>query len=187
MSGSTGQRIVRLPQGECYVTRDDEMISTVLGSCVAACMRDPVAGIGGMNHFLLPIANGLPPRTWQESAEGRYGSYAMERLVNEILEGGGRRERLEAKIFGGGCILEGLTDVGAQNARFVKDYLRLEGIGVAAENLGGPSPRRVHFYPRSGRARVKRLLPAELEPLARRERALLSALRRRDRGRVEFF
>jgi chemotaxis protein CheD len=137
-------------QGEHAVSRDPETIfSTVLGSCVSACLHDPVALAGGMNHFLLPGE--------QASRKGReierYGVYLMEVLINDLMKIGARRERLQAKLFGGANMVRGLSDVGAQNAEFARRFLRHEGIKIVGEDLGGARARRVQFQPVSGRAR----------------------------------
>ena len=144
--------------GEYIVTDRDVMLVTVLGSCVSACIRDPLAGVGGMNHFMLPdLENGGAAN---ESA--RYGSYAMEMLINEILKRGGARNRLECKVFGGGAVLAGFTvsNVGQRNGRFVLRYLATEGLAVAAQDLYDTCPRRVHYFPLTGRVLVKRLASA---------------------------
>jgi chemotaxis protein CheD len=136
-------------QGEFHVTADpDVVLTTILGSCVAACLRDPLAQVGGMNHFLLPGRG--------EDAGGdtvRYGAHAMELLVNGLLREGARRERLEAKLFGGARMLEGLTDIGTQNAEFAKYFLQQERIAFTGGSLRGDRGRRVQFWPASGRAR----------------------------------
>lgn len=141
-------------QGEYYVAdRVDTVISTILGSCVAACMRDPVAGVGGMNHFLLP-----GERPGQEGL--KYGAYAMELLINGLLSRGARRDRLETKLFGGGRLLKGLTDIGRQNVEFAERFLRDEGLQYSGGSLGGDHARRVMFWPVSGRVRQQRLVAA---------------------------
>lgn len=145
------ERRIHLVQGECRVTDDATIVLiTTLGSCVAACIRDPVARIGGMNHFLLP-----------ESSEGlvslRYGAFAMELLINGLLSKGARRDRLEAKLFGGGRLSDGLTDVGEKNAAFARDFLTRESIALAGGSLGGGLARRIQFWPVSGRARQQTL------------------------------
>ncbi|HYE44491.1 MAG TPA: chemotaxis protein CheD [Caulobacter sp.] len=138
-------------QGEYFVSDDPRaVVSTILGSCVAACMRDPVAGIGGMNHFLLPGEGG------QEGL--RYGAYAMELLVNGLLQRGARRDRLEAKLFGGGRLLKGLTDIGGQNADFAERFLQDEGIAYEGGSLRGEHARRIQFWPATGRVRQQRLV-----------------------------
>ena len=149
----------RILPGEYYVTRSEEGVSTTLGSCIAACIRDRVAGIGGMNHFMLPTTANEVDK-WRSSGLGaatRYGSYAMEHLINEIMKNGGKRENLEVKIFGGGRILEKMTDVGQRNIAFVRNYLWAEELPVVAEDVGDIYPRQVVYFPASGRAKVKRL------------------------------
>jgi chemotaxis protein CheD len=141
---------VHIVQGEQYVTDDPEaVLTTILGSCVAACLRDPVAGIGGMNHFLLP--GGDPRKGDVESV--RYGVHAMELLVNALLSRGARRERLEAKLFGGARLISGLTDVGEMNATFAEEFLHREGLNHVGGSLRGDAGRRIQFWPVSGRAR----------------------------------
>ena len=136
---------IQVIQGAHYVTDDPEvMLTTVLGSCVAACLHDPQAGIGGMNHFLLPDSD--------SSRAVRFGAHAMELLINDILNRGGRRHRLQAKLFGGGRMFDGLTDVGEANASFAERFLRDEGVPVVSASLRGPLARRVQFWPASGRA-----------------------------------
>ena len=139
---------VQITQGDCYVTDDPgEVLTTVLGSCIAVCLRDPIAGIGGMNHFLLPEGEGT------DRDAQRYGVNAMELLINGILKHGGSRERLEAKLFGGANVVAALSDVGSRNAEFAKRFLANEGIVVRGGDLGGSSARRVQFWPVEGRAR----------------------------------
>lgn len=138
---------IHVIQGQYGVSDDPAaMLCTLLGSCVAACMRDPVAGVGGMNHFLLPTgASG--------SNSTSYGVNAMELLINELLKKGARRDRLEAKLFGGGRIIGGLNDVGGQNAAFAQKFLSDERIAYVGGSLGGRNARRIEFYPVSGRVR----------------------------------
>lgn len=143
----------KLLPGEVYVTVRDEAIRTTLGSCVAACIRDTTRGVGGMNHFMLP--EGSEDNDWGKAA--RYGNYAMELLINSILTSGGKRHRLEAKIFGGARMFGNRESVGADNIRFVESYLANESIPVVAEDVGEVFPRQVVFFPQSGRARVRRL------------------------------
>lgn len=139
---------IHVGQGEHHVTDDaDVMLMTILGSCVALCLRDPVARVGGMNHFLLPEGAGAGT-----DAGRRYGAYAMEVLINDCLKAGGRRERLEAKLFGGGRMFDSLKDVGLANADFAERFLRDEGIAVAGGSLRGQGGRRVQYWPVTGRA-----------------------------------
>ena len=137
--------------GEFYFTNKDMLIVTVLGSCVSACIRDRVSGVGGMNHFMLPDTGGDADNP--VSASMRYGTYAMEVLINELLKAGAKRENMEAKVFGGGNVLRGFTaiNVGERNAKFVLDYLRAERMRVIAEDLNDIYPRKVYFFPRTGK------------------------------------
>lgn len=148
---------VKLLPAELFATRDDLALTTVLGSCVAACLYDPVLKIGGMNHFMLP---GAPVDESKDPAWGtRYGTPAMDTLIQDLLALGARRERLEAKVFGGAAVLSGLSklNVGARNAAFVRDHLAQAGIRLVAEDLEGPDPRRVTFLPATGLVRLRRL------------------------------
>lgn len=148
----------RLLPGEYYVTLNDECIYTTLGSCVSACIRDPISGIGGMNHFMLPAsADSNSWRAGNLSAATRYGNYAMEHLINEILKNGGQRQNLEAKFFGGGRIMQCMTDIGSCNIKFVRDYLEVESIEIVSEDVGDIYPRMIVYFPRSGKVKVKRL------------------------------
>lgn len=179
---------VKLLPNEYYVTDEEIMLSTVLGSCVAACMRDAAAGVGGMNHFMLPGAD----ETGRVGGDAmRYGAYSMEILINELLKAGARRERLEAKVFGGGAVLDQMRqlNVGERNADFVLAYLRTENIPVLAQDLRGEQARRVHYFPRTGQVLMRRL-PAHHRAgpvLARREQALRESLRTPPSPRYELF
>ena len=180
---STGRWTTRVLPGECYVTGENEVLTTVLGSCISACIRDPHLGVGGMNHFLLPIEPGAAPAA--ESALGlatRYGGHAMETLINGLLKRGARRERLEIKLFGGGKILGGQADVGKRNIDFIHDFLKIEGLRSVAEDLGDVYPRTVTYEPSTGRARVKRLRPVEAQSVARHEQDYMRTVDRKDDG-----
>jgi chemotaxis protein CheD len=148
---------VKILPGEYYVTKGDKLIVTVLGSCVAVCLRDKVAGVGGMNHFLLPNDGSNQTGLLTESA--RYGVYAMELLINHLLKLGANRSRLEAKVFGGGNVLRGMTinNVGERNAEFVLDYLHNEEIPIFAKDLLGEFPRKVYFFPDTGKVMVRKI------------------------------
>lgn len=149
MTHSPAPATIQVVQGEFRVTRNpDDMLSTVLGSCVSACMWDADAAIGGMNHFLL--AQSQPGAA---IGDIRYGVHAMEVLINALLRGGARRDRLQAKLFGGAKIATNLRDIGASNASFARQFLRDEGIPCVAESLGGTQARRITFQPVSGKAR----------------------------------
>lgn len=177
--------------GEYYVTTHAEAISTVLGSCISACIRDPAAGVGGMNHFMLPEEGASGSGSWSPGDGGastRYGSFAMERLINELLKLGGRRERFEAKLFGGGRILPTMTDVGQRNIAFARSFLQLEGITVAAQDVGDVHPRRVLYFPGTGRVRVKHLRAIDRQTIASGESRYRQTLESNTRGNdVELF
>ena len=180
---STGRWTTRVLPGECYVTGGTEVLTTVLGSCISACIRDPQLGVGGMNHFLLPVEPGAAPIA--DSALGlatRYGGHAMETLINGLLKRGARRERLEIKLFGGGKILGGNADVGKRNIDFIHDFLKIEGLRSVAEDLGDVFPRTVTYEPATGRARVKRLKPIEAQGVARHEQDYMRTVERKDDG-----
>jgi chemotaxis protein CheD len=157
---SLERSLAKLLPGEYYVTRHDEVIFTVLGSCVSACVRDRKLGIGGMNHFMLPLDRSGGASNWGDSAitsATRYGNVAMDRLINDILQLGGHREDLEFKVMGGGKVLDMAMDVGSHNVQFVRDYLKREGFLITAEDLGDDFARKLFYSPRSGKVRVKRL------------------------------
>ena len=178
------RRAVKLMPADYYIGDDEVAIVTVLGSCVAACMRDPVLGIGGMNHFMLPDGDA------DGGSGARYGSYAMELLINGLLKRGARRERLEAKVFGGGNVLQGFTanPVGTRNSEFVLAYLEAEHIPVLAQDLQGIHPRKVCYFPGSGSALVKRLPHAHDEALVKEESLYKRTLTKAPpRGGVELF
>ncbi len=150
----------RVLPGEYYFTTGDMAILTVLGSCVSACVRDRVTGIGGMNHFMLPNGGDADSPA---SASMRYGTQAMEILINQLLKAGAQRTNLEAKVFGGGRVLSGMQamNVGERNAAFVREYLRAEKIPVAAADLNDVHPRKVAYFPRTGKVLVKKLETAD--------------------------
>lgn len=177
-------RAVKVLPGEHYCTGDDMALVTVLGSCVSACIRDAGVGIGGMNHFMLP--DGADNDVG--GASGRYGAFAMELLINELIKRGARRERLEAKVFGGGHVLKGMTtlNVGERNAGFVRKFLATERIRIVSEDLMDFCPRKVCFFPVSGRALVKRL-PTD-DVIVREERKYSERLTKTDVvGDIELF
>lgn len=159
-------------QGDCHVSdAADLTYSTVLGSCISACVRDRVANVGGMNHFLLAEQSGSAKDRYGASA--RYGAFAMEQLINRVLtKGTGKKANLEIKIFGGGKINTALDDVGRKNIEFVRQFLMDEGYKAASEDLGGNYARRVLFKPHSGRAFVKRLDSDMGANVAREEAAM---------------
>jgi chemotaxis protein CheD len=177
--------------GEYYVTRNEEAITTVLGSCISACIRDPSANVGGMNHFMLPEDSGSAAgNRWLDPVAGlatRYGSHAMESLINELLKLGANRSRFEVKLFGAGRILASVTDVGARNIEFVHNYLKTEGLRCIAEDLGDIFPRRIAYFPATGKVKVRRLKPLEATAIAEAERQYMSDIGAKDGGDVELF
>lgn len=174
--------------GEYYVTKRDMVLVTVLGSCVAACIRDRVTGIGGMNHFMLPDINRESSDPTNISA--RYGTYAMEMMINQLMKIGARRANLEAKIFGGGSVLKGMTtiNVGNRNAEFAVQYLKTEGIMVSAQDLMDDCSRKIYFFPYSGRVLVKKLRTMHNKTIADREQEYSNRLKAADiQGDIELF
>jgi chemotaxis protein CheD len=154
---------VKVLPGEHYVsTAGQEMVVTVLGSCVSACIWDPLLRIGGMNHFMLPESGSDVPA----DKSMRYGSFAMEELLNDLLRRGAKRNNLEIKVFGGGNVLPGMGNssmpIGDRNSDWVRRYLRDEGLPLAAEDLGGIHPRRIHFFPRMGKV-IRLFLKKDVE------------------------
>jgi len=164
---------VQITQGETHVTDDpQELVTTILGSCIAACIRDPHVGVGGMNHFLLPSSDG------KDRDAMRYGVNAMELLINGLLSRGASRSMLEAKLFGGANVLAGMSDVGSRNAAFAEKYLADEGIRVVGGDVGGTKPRRVQYWPTTGRARQFAMPPIDGTQLVERELAKSSQMRK---------
>lgn len=186
----TGLYGAKILPGEFYVTRSNEFIVTVLGSCVSACIWDEVAGIGGMNHFMLPDDNNASGN-WTSSSNSsstRYGNVAMETMINEILKNGGNKKRLRAKIFGGGQMLSTMTDIGQRNIMFVYDYIQTEGISKVGEDVGSIYPRKVMFFPLSGRVRMKRLGSMNNDTVIQRENEYLNKVQTQPKaGDVELF
>lgn len=177
--------------GQYYVSSNEEMIVTVLGSCVSACIRDRIFGIGGMNHFMLPNEGtglGLQERNQANDESARYGVFAMELLINEILKNGGHRQNLEVKITGGGRMLANMSDIGRRNIVFVRKFLATEGLKVVAEDLGDIYPRKVCYFPLTGKLRVKRLRTMHNDTITKREEAYRQDLRKQaPHGDVELF
>lgn len=180
----------KLLPGEYYVTRDNEMITTVLGSCIAACIRDTELGIGGMNHFMLPETSEYS-LTRTDSVIGnatRYGNYAMEHLINTILRNGGKRKNLEVKLFGGGKIIPTLGDVGLKNINFILEYIDTEALNLVSQDLGDIYPRKVNYYPLSGRVRMKKIKDLHNDTIIKREKQYRSSIKDMEvAGEVELF
>jgi chemotaxis protein CheD len=152
---------INIVQGEYHVSGDRALsITTLLGSCVAACIHDPAAAVGGMNHFLLPGDEAASPLV------ARHGVHLMELLINGLLKKGASRQRLEAKLFGGARTMQGLGEIGITNARFAQEFLKREGIAVTGGSLGGETGRRIQFWPASGRVMQKLVRAVEEKPLA---------------------
>ncbi|SIQ56623.1 chemotaxis protein CheD [Rhizobium sp. RU20A] len=167
MSMDHAGKRVHVIQGEYKVVSDpDVVLTTILGSCVAACLRDPVAGVGGMNHFLLP---GSAEAMAAGGDATRYGVHLMELLINGLLKKGARRDRLEAKIFGGAKTIARFSNVGEQNARFARQFLSDEGIRIVSESTGGEHGRKLEFWPVSGRARQYALTGVETQKTVQME------------------
>lgn len=178
----------KIVPGEYYVTKRDMVLVTVLGSCVAACIRDKTNGIGGMNHFMLPKSMG--EQSGWISASARYGAYAMEVMINQILKQGARRENLEAKVFGGGAVLKSMSSltVGNDNAEFALEYLKKEKIPVLARDLLGDLPRKVYYFPKTGKVLVKKLQSLPNDTVIVREQEYNERLARsRIEGDIELF
>ena len=180
---------VKILPGQYHASSGPGTITTVLGSCVSTCLWDPVERIGGMNHFMLPGDAAAPSATWTASA--RFGVYAMEVLINQMTRLGADRRRLVAKVFGGARVLAGFDklDVGAKNAEFVLEFLKVEGIPVAAQDLLDVHPRKVHFFPATGKVQMKRLQVTPNDTvLQKREREYLSEVSRTaGGGDIEIF
>lgn len=179
------RNVVKLLPGAYYATCSEDMVATVLGSCIAACIYDPTLGIGGINHFMLPVerkgrrANKCRVTDY-DSAAARYGNVAMELLINDIIKLGGTRVHLQAKIFGGGCITRSAIDIGAGNIAFVREYLELEGIRIIAEDVGGRLPRKLYYIPSSNDVFVKKIERMTDTALIDRDNRYFAALKAKD-------
>jgi chemotaxis protein CheD len=179
--------IAKILPGEYFYTCNNEMITTVLGSCVSACVRDPESGIGGMNHFMLPERS-CNAEDWNESA--RYGINAMELLINGIMKLGGNRERLEIKLFGGGQIIRNMTDIGGRNITFARRFVATEGLKLMSSDTGDIWPRKVLYHPASGKAWVKHLQSLHNDTIVVREREFQTSIQQpteQDSGDIELF
>lgn len=178
--------LAKILPGQYYVTENNELIGTVLGSCVSACICDPITGIGGMNHFMLPETKEQNPALLSDAF--RYGNFAMEHLINDILKFSGRRERLQIKIFGGGQVVPGMGRVGDLNINFVRRYLEMEGFRIAGEDLGGNYPRKIVFSPRDGKVWMKRIESLHNETIIARELNYQSELKQKPvAGEIDLF
>jgi len=178
--------------GEFYVTSHGEMIATVLGSCISACVRDVKLGIGGMNHFMLPEQSEHSTVQWgsdANSAATRYGNYAMEHLLNTLYGLGARKQNLEVKLFGGGQVLANMTDIGQRNILFVYDYLRQEGLPIKVADVGDIFSRKVLFFPDTGSVKVRRITTTRNDTIVTREKGYMKDITQHkdDSNDIELF
>jgi len=172
--------------GEYYVSATNELITTVLGSCISVCIRDPKNGVGGMNHFMLPTDKNVNEDILSDAA--RYGNYAMEHLINDIIHYGGERKNLEFKVFGGGKVLDMKMDIGKKNIAFVFEYLQTESFKVTSEDVGDVYPRKVIYFPMTGVARIKKLKKLHNQTIISRENRYLDEIKKKPvSGDIELF
>lgn len=183
--GVDASRRVNVIQGQHYVDDDPGVVlTTILGSCIAACLWDPVANVGGMNHFLLPGNTSNKQQSSRSDAQ-RYGVNLMELLLNDLFSRGALKSRLKAKLFGGAAIIKGLTDIGAMNSKFAESFLREEGIELVGGSVGGVYGRRIQFWPVGGRAR-QAFMTSDTESILREETTRAPVLQKAA-GQVELF
>lgn len=155
--------------GEYYVTKQPEMITTVLGSCISVCIHDPISKMGGMNHFMLPTSGSVSESENLLSDSFRYGDVAMERMINDLLRNGADKKKLVFKAFGGGQIIQQMTSIGERNIRFLRKFMMLEGFRLSAQDLGDIYPRKVNFFPSTGKVLMKKLQHMHNDTIAQRE------------------
>ncbi|MDI1230475.1 MAG: chemoreceptor glutamine deamidase CheD [Methylobacter sp.] len=191
MDKDHGVIAAKILPGEYYVTQEDELITTVLGSCISACIRDKVTGLGGMNHFMLPETTADKLKQGNEAVVGnatRYGNFAMEHLINTILSNGGKRKNLEVKVFGGGKIIPTLTDVGLKNIDFILEYIDTEGLALLSQDLGDIYPRKIIYFPKTGKVGMKKIKDLHNDTVIRRERQYFNEIKNAPvEGEVELF
>jgi chemotaxis protein CheD len=179
--------IAKVLPGEFYVSKHNELISTVLGSCIAACMYDAELGIGGMNHFMLPGITNMD-KVNADDLHCRYGSWAMEYLINELLKNGACRHNLKIKLFGGGKIIRSMTDIGTGNILFANAYIQEENLELVSHDVGGPWPRKVVFNPQTGKVLVKKLRQMHNDTIEKREVRYLHSIKAQDKNtNIELF
>ena len=166
--GASKKYVVSISIGGIYATDQDEIITTVLGSCISTCIRDMKSGIGGMNHFLLPGDN-LELKNIQNKTLLQFGVYSMDYLINNVLEAGGSKENLEIKVFGGGAIMSSAGDIGMNNIQFIRDYMEQSSYVLANEDLGGKYPRKINYHVKTGAVMVKRLRSLHKHVIAQNE------------------
>ena len=174
-----GSVVAKVLPGEFYVSKNNELISTVLGSCIAACVYDEVLGIGGMNPFMLPIQKGADLKN-AHSLSCRYGNWAMEYLINEVLKNGASRCNLKVKLFGGGKIISAMTDIGLGNISFAAAYIKEEALNLVAHDMGGPWPRKIFFHPNTGKVHMKKLKNLHNNTIEKREVRYLQNLKKQE-------
>jgi len=183
--------VAKLLPGEYYVTANHELITTVLGSCISACIRDKLFGIGGMNHFMLPQQREHGTEQWGTSSlsdSARYGNVAMEHLINGILANGGQRKNLEVKLFGGGKIISNMTDVGNNNIKFVHEYIEVEHLKLVAEDVGDIYPRKIMYDPKTGKVKLKKLRSLHNDTIISRETSYMSEIETKPvAGEIDLF
>lgn len=179
---------IKVMPGEFYVSTNEDMIVTTLGSCISACIRDKKQGIGGLNHFMLPSSN---KGDWggMSSASTRYGNFAMEHLINEILKKGGLKQNLEAKIFGGGDFMDGNTlRIGDSNVDFAREYLKIEGIPIVNEDIGGNFSRKIYYHPDDGKVIMKKIRITPNDTIERKEKEYAQSIDTQEiAGDIELF
>ncbi len=183
--------MAKILPGEYYVTMNSEAVITVLGSCVSACIRDKETGVGGMNHFMLPAnkdeARGILKKL-EPTGANRYGNFAMESLINDILKNGGKRKNLEIKIVGGGKILQNATNIGEMNIKFVENYIDSEGLKLVGSDVGDVYPRKVMYMPATGAVKVKRLRTLHNNTVVEREGKYMDDINKKPvGGDIELF
>ena len=185
------RQVTKILPGELCVSQSDELIATTLGSCISVCLWDGLIGIGGMNHFMLPVTEKeREDVTWGCAVTGstRYGNFAMEQLINDLLKHGAAKRRLKAKVFGGGAVIKNFSDVGARNIEFVLEYLKSESIEVISSDIGHDYARKVLFEPVTGKAMMKRIVDLHNDTIAAREETYQKQLSvEKVEGEVELF
>jgi len=187
-----GVYAAKILPGEFYISTGGEMIVTVLGSCISACVRDKYKGVGGMNHFMLPVQreNMEMGALSALSESARYGNWAMEYLINEVLKNGGEKRNLEVKVFGGGKVLESMNkiDIGRKNIDFVHQFIENESLQLIAEDVGGLYPRKVLYFPDTGSVKVRKLKTIRNDVVFERERSYARVINTKPaQGDIELF
>lgn len=183
--------VAKILPGQFYISKNDELIATVLGSCISVCVTDPAMRIGGMNHFMLPRHVDGNDDIWGSTvinAQTRYGNYAMEHLINELMKNGAHRSRLELKVVGGGRVMRDMTDVGLRNIAFIYDYIAEEHLKLISEDVGDLWPRKVLYNPLNGKVWVRKLRKLANDTILDRDREYMAQLEsERVEGTVDLF